>query len=339
VKALEKETARLNMSPDKISEKFTDTITDELFGIDRLGDAIRSITATRQRGCLKAPLSPSVDITPDPFDTFNGFRLHTSPSVDATSECTTEERPFSLKDESMETEENMLTRSLAAQARDTLEELRAWTPIVNEDSTEQDVHSQTWKNSDKCGPLLRCDEKDLSYVFRNFIASETPALEDGVTLLVHDIPFGFGYRPHIVEMIDSLASIDSVDYIYLPMAVDRGKANQFRNKGFCFIHFSDANMAQKFMDGISNYSRVEQGSENESANKCKGETARVKKLSAVFAKFQGMSTNLHNLLDVESKKWRPKNGFVLVRTDSGLSNISLLELRGLAKLHAKGLTI
>jgi len=125
-------------------------------------------------------------------------------------------------------------------------------------------------------------------VYWKFIASESPELEEGVTLLVHDIPYAFKVQPDITEMIESIASIDAVDYIYLPMAVDRPKVNQFRNKGYCFIHFSDANVAQKFMTGVTDY-KIGQI-----------EYPEGKHLHAVFAKFQGLSTNLRNLLDIES---------------------------------------
>jgi hypothetical protein len=54
-----------------------------------------------------------------------------------------------------------------------------------------------------------------------------------------------------------------------------------------------------------------------------------------MAKFQGLSVNLNNLLDIHSKKWRPKNGIVYVRTDRGLVSVRLLALRNLAKQYAQ----
>ena len=54
-------------------------------------------------------------------------------------------------------------------------------------------------------------------------------------------------------MIETLGYIDAVDYIYLPMAVDRPTAIQFRNKGYCFIHFWDPVAAQSFLNAIHNY--------------------------------------------------------------------------------------
>jgi hypothetical protein len=266
-----------------------------------------------------------LDITPGPFDNFKAFR---------------NEKPSERKDRLATT----LSESLAAPKRsptasEDLEEIQSWSRKFNEPAPREDAESPGPTQIYDHGGPLSCDQKDLLYVFRKFIAAETLELEDGVTILVHDIPYGFRYRPEIVDMIESLSSIDSVDYIYLPMAVDRPKTNQFRNKGFCFIHFSDANMAQKFMNGISDYKAFERigsnGCATDSTDETPNEFPHPKSLHAVFAKFQGMSTNLHNLIDIESKKWRPKNGFALVRTDSGLSNISLLALRVLAKRHVK----
>ena len=60
-----------------------------------------------------------------------------------------------------------------------------------------------------------------------------------------------------------------------------------------------------------------------------------KGMFGVMAKFQGLSLNLNNLLDIHSKKWRPKNGCAYVRTDSGLSCVRLFDLRNLAKQYAQ----
>jgi hypothetical protein len=218
--------------------------------------------------------------------------------------------------------------------KEELEELYAWSQSVYTAPPEPDEDIRTTPYSDHSGTLNR-DDSNLDYVFQRFIASESPELEEGITLLIHDIPRKFQYQPHIVQMIETLSSIDSVGYIYLPVSVDRPQSDcskKFWNKGYCFIHFYDANMAQKFMEGLSDYNAMEQMCDSESADK----NDPPGNLRAVFAKFQGLSTNLQNLIDVESKKWRPKNNSVYVRTNSGLSNISLLDLRVLAQQHLGG---
>jgi hypothetical protein len=50
------------------------------------------------------------------------------------------------------------------------------------------------------------------------------------------------------------------------------------------------------------------------------------------AKFQGLSMNLVNLLDIQSKKWRPKHGVAHIRASTGeLVCVGLLPLRNLFK--------
>jgi hypothetical protein len=269
---------------------------------------------------VPAPISPSVDTTPGPFDTFTQS-WHV--------ECAAQEELFQSEHGNTEAGGKITAYT---STREELEELYAWSKSFSESHSEQEDVSRNSKNSDHSrSPSYEPD--DLLYVFRNFIASESPELEDGITLLIHDIPRQFKCQPHIFDMIDSLTSIDSVDYVYLPVSVDRPHSNHFWNKGYCFIHFSDANIGQKFMNKISDYKVPEGMSKNDGEDKDEPHG----KLRAVFAKFQGRSTNLHNLIDVDSKKWRPKNNSVYVRTTSGLSNISLLDLRVLAKNHFDGL--
>jgi hypothetical protein len=316
-------------------EFMTDKVTDELFGIDRLGDTTMSVfgidrlsDTTMSVGpsdhASGAVISPSVDTTPGPFDTVN-FSFA----------CTEEEKPAAARKWKVCMGQTMNKFSSTTQEVD---ELHSWAREFDEAATKEDADSRISQNLDNCGPPS-WDEKDVSYVFRKFIASETPELEEGVTIMLMDVPKSFRCRPELFEMIESLGSIDSVDYIYLPMAVDRPNKNRYRNKGFCFIHFSDANMAQNFMNGIFGYDALEHRSASESLANYPCGDPHDKNMTAAFAKFQGVSTNLHNLIDIQSKKWRPKNGFVCVRTDSGLSDISLLGLRVLAMKHAKGLTV
>jgi hypothetical protein len=55
-------------------------------------------------------------------------------------------------------------------------------------------------------------------------------------------------------------------------------------------------------------------------------------MHAGLAKFQGLSLNLRNLLDIHSKKWRPKNGHAYIRLAGGkLAPYGLLRLRTLLK--------
>jgi hypothetical protein len=326
-------------------KKLTDDITDELFGIDSVGSATADASALYPWSFAeKCPfLTPNSGIQArSPGTTVSWSGEKSGPfGMAAVSRSAEKSGPFEKSAElspPVEAAEDGETMRIYQSTSEEMDELQSWTSKYTEDFKLLDPDLLHVLKSEHGG--LSCSEGDLLYVFWKFIAAETPELEEGVTVLVHDIPFGFKLRPDVTDMIDSTASVDSVGYIYLPVAVDRPKINQFRNKGYCFIHFSDADMAQKFMTGISDYKVPEQSNPNDGAKDPgfpQNGQEEPKKMYAVFAKYQGLSTNLHNLLDIDSKKWRPKNGFACVRTNSGLANISLLGLRILAKRHATSL--
>jgi hypothetical protein len=171
--------------------------------------------------------------------------------------------------------------------------------------------------------------QDLLYVFDKYICKREEG--HGVTLMLHDVPYRFQVDPDVMPMIEAVGNIDAVDYIYLPMAVDRPAAMQCRNKGYCFVHFSDPAAAQEFANEIHNY--------KVSDIHCIYDDGRTrppgKGIFAAMAKFQGLSLNLNNLLDIHSTKWRPRNGIAYVRTDNGLAAVRLLALRNLAKQNAQ----
>jgi hypothetical protein len=171
--------------------------------------------------------------------------------------------------------------------------------------------------------------RDMMYVFEKYICKREE--DHGVTIMLHDVPYRFQVEPDVLKMIETVGNIDAVDYIYLPMAVDRPTAYQFRNKGYCFIHFWDPVAAQSFVSKIYDYKVPDTYSIYDDERP----RAPGKGIFAVMAKFQGLALNLNNLLDIHSKKWRPKNGCAYVRTDSGLSCVRLLALRNLAKQYVQ----
>jgi hypothetical protein len=171
--------------------------------------------------------------------------------------------------------------------------------------------------------------RELMYVFDKYICKKADGA--GVTIMLHDVPYRFQVDPDVFAMIKAIGNIDAVDYIYLPMAVDRPSAIQCRNKGYCFIHFRDPLAAQSFTNDVYHYKVPDAHcSYDEERPRQHG-----KGIFAVMAKFQGLSLNLNSLLDIHSKKWRPKNGIAYVRTDSGLVAVRLLALRNLAKQYAQ----
>ena len=109
--------------------------------------------------------------------------------------------------------------------------------------------------------------------------------------------------------------MDHVDYIYLPMTIGevttRSNATP-KNKGYCFIHFSNSATADLFAARVQQYGD--------------------KTMYATQAKFQGVVMNLVNLLDIQSKKWRPRHGVAHVRLSTGeLACVQLRPLRNLFK--------
>lgn len=176
--------------------------------------------------------------------------------------------------------------------------------------------------------------RDLMYVFEKYICKRVE--NHGVTIMLHNVPYNFQVDPDIFKLIKTLRSINAVDYIYLPMAVDRPCDNRSlcRNKGYCFIHFCDMAAAQSFVEKIYNYTvpamHYSYDDGGDLTYTMMNQPPGGKGMFVVMAKFQGVSLNLNNLLDIHSKKWRPKNGCCYVRTDSGLSCVRLLSLRNLA---------
>jgi hypothetical protein len=171
--------------------------------------------------------------------------------------------------------------------------------------------------------------RDLMYVFDKFVCKRADGT--GVTIMLHDVPYRFQVDPDVFTMIKTIGNIDTVDYIYLPMAVDRPSAIQCRNKGYCFIHFRDPVAAQSFANAVYHYKVPDLHCSYDDDRPRQG----GKGIFAVMAKFQGLALNLNNLLDIHSKKWRPKNGVAYVRTDRGLALVRLLALRNLAKQYAQ----
>jgi hypothetical protein len=169
---------------------------------------------------------------------------------------------------------------------------------------------------------VNADGLILDDIYDRYIAaSETEADEEGVTLMLRDIPYRLQVEPDLLDIIRQTCEVKHVEYIYLPMTIEGFSARsnvQSRNKGYCFIHFSVAATAHKFSAGILEYAVPD--------------TPVGKTMFTAPAKFQGLTLNLINLLDIESKKWRPKNGLAHIRTSSGeLACVGLLPLRNLVK--------
>merc|ERR1719183_1027701 len=136
------------------------------------------------------------------------------------------------------------------------------------------------------------DEAFLQGIYDRYLAGGAKAQsERGVTLMLRDIPYRLQVEPDLLDLLRQTCEMEHVDYIYLPMNIDmpvrnsdirmRNSDNKMRNKGYCFIHFSVAAPAQAFASRI--YDHAAFGG---------------KHITICRAKFQGLGTNLMNLLDI-----------------------------------------
>jgi hypothetical protein len=167
-------------------------------------------------------------------------------------------------------------------------------------------------------------DAELEKIYKEYLADGegNGRGRDGVTIMLRDIPYRMQVEPHVFDLLKNTCDMRDVDYIYLPMTITNG-SDAVRNKGYCFIHFSNNASAELFVSRLEHY--VVRGSMFPSA----------KMMITGAAKFQGLSLNLHNLLDIHSKKWRPKNGYAYIRCAGGdLVPCKLLHLRNLLKRRA-----
>jgi hypothetical protein len=159
-------------------------------------------------------------------------------------------------------------------------------------------------------------------IYRTYLAGAGGAQKSsGVTIMLRDIPYRMQVEPDLFHILRQTADLNHVDYVYLPMTIEgvSTRSNvQPRNKGYCFIHFSVEATAHAFATRVQDYVIPD--------------TAGGKTIFASRAKFQGLSMNLINLLDIQSKKWRPKHGVAHIRASTGeLVCVGLLPLRNILK--------
>jgi hypothetical protein len=196
---------------------------------------------------------------------------------------------------------------------------------VYDDDDDEDYYDDF---GEKSSPSLRymnaapVDEAILEDIYHLYLAQDPNiTIEPGVTIMLRDIPYRLKVEPDLYRILTDTADLKHVSYIYLPMTIEgfNSRTNvQSRNKGYCFIHFSVEATAHTFA------SRV-----------CECMTPDVsggKNMFAARAKFQGVGMTLINLLDISSKKWRPKHGVAYMRSSTGeLVCVGLLPLRNLVK--------
>jgi hypothetical protein len=181
---------------------------------------------------------------------------------------------------------------------------------------------------------VHSDEATLQDIIDQYlIPGEKEQNERGATLMLRDIPYHLQVEPDLLDLLQQTCEMEHVDYIYLPMNMDSRSGAQTkkgykkgleRNKGYCFIHFSVAATAQEFASRMHNL--------------LVSDFFGGKRMTTTLAKFQGLATNLMNVLEIStsSSKWRPKAGSAHIRLSKrGLVCVGLLPLRTLLKRGAE----
>jgi hypothetical protein len=199
----------------------------------------------------------------------------------------------------------------------------------DDDDDDDDDDDEGYSYLDTPGVGLRPAQTDELFVmdkmediYHTYLAGAGNSQNDsGVTIMLRDIPYRMQVESDLFRILRQTADLQHVDYIYLPMTIEgvSTRSNvQPRNKGYCFIHFSGEATAHAFATRVQEYVIPD--------------TFGGKTMFASRAKFQGLSMNLVNLLDIQSKKWRPKHGVAYIRDSTGeLVCVGLLPLRNLFK--------
>ena len=166
------------------------------------------------------------------------------------------------------------------------------------------------------------DESILQDIYdHRIVGGKSGQNERGATVMMQSIPYQLQVEPDLLDLLRQTCEMDHVEYIYIPTCTEgiNCRSGASRNKGYCFVHFSVAATAQEFASRTHGH-----------VFPCAPGEKRV--LINSMAKFQGLYTNLMNVLEIHAKKWRPKNGFAHIRTSKGeLVCVGLLPLRNLVK--------
>ena len=176
-------------------------------------------------------------------------------------------------------------------------------------------------NKESSMTAVSSDESILQDIYdHRIVGGKSGQNERGATVMMQSIP-QLQVEPDLLDLLRQTCEMDHVEYIYIPTCTEgiSCRTGRSRNKGYCFVHFSVAATAQEFASRTHGH-----------VFPCAPGEKRV--LINSMAKFQGLYTNLMNVLEIHAKKWRPKNGFAHIRTSKGeLVCVGLLPLRNLVK--------
>jgi hypothetical protein len=173
------------------------------------------------------------------------------------------------------------------------------------DGREPSFQMRDDSSDDELPPV---DVDFIRAVWKRYIEPGSATCE-GTTLMCHDLLNKFRVNPDLLQLFEKVGVLDDVVYIYLPLTYLKSKQplnarRPSRNKGYGFVHFASSTAAATFARLIGEVDLV-------------GPGRGVKQMYTTPAKFQGVSSNLIELLDLENEDWRPKQGCIYVRLDPG----------------------
>jgi hypothetical protein len=176
------------------------------------------------------------------------------------------------------------------------------------------------------------DEDILQGVYHTYFENEDEEClglhykEIGRTLMVHDLRNKFTIED-VLGIFDELGAED-VDYVFLPLSVWETKKSKnreprkTRNKAYCFVHFSNKEASQIFVEHLNRYALPKEARSD-------GAEIREKQMSASLAASQGVVPNLLRLMDIHNRKWHPRAGALALRLGESLVPVNVPCLRKL----------
>jgi hypothetical protein len=163
------------------------------------------------------------------------------------------------------------------------------------------------------------DEQDQGLVALDFVMDKyiSAMNNDGATVMWHGLPSKCHVEPDLLAALDRLGATD-VEYIYLPLnhwEKSKTTSSKCRNKGYAFLHFSNAASAEDFRTRVA-----------EPINFAVANTL-MKSTSTTTANYQGITANLFQMLNAGPK--RTVDGNIYVKMGGAMTSVNLSSLRKL----------
>jgi hypothetical protein len=177
--------------------------------------------------------------------------------------------------------------------------------------------ANTVSNDEKSGESQSDAEPFVQAVFQEFVKNVD---NRGVTLMWHGIPLTWLAEPDVLDALRTINARD-VTYVYMPHTFWQRRSTTNtprRNKGYVFVHFMTSEAAVEFQETLrhTDLSTLFE--------------AFVKPTSTTLATYQGVTANLHQLMELPRK--HAGLGTLYVRADGEMHHLDKGALGVLAKL-------